>query len=177
MDPATTSSTPRRAKSIWPMFIGAFVLFGLFAVAVQWMRTSSDTAAFDEEAIRAKQRYEILAKVRTENDGLTTQYAWADRAKGTVRLPLDRAMELTAAKLAAQGEPKPAYPLDPNVPLGSAMKPGGLAAPQPTPPPFAPAPEPVPPEAVAPAAEMSAPVDPAVPVAPETAAPAEEVGP
>jgi hypothetical protein len=174
MEPATTSSATPRSKSIWPMFLGAFVLFGLFAIAVQWMRSLSDPAAFDEDAIRAKQRYEILAKVTEENNGLTTKYAWVDRAKGTVRLPVDRAMDLTAAKLAAQGEPKPAYPVDPNIPLGSAMKPGGLAAPQPTPPPFAPAPAPAPPEPVAPAPEIPAPVDPAPP-APN--APAEEVGP
>jgi hypothetical protein len=176
MDPATTSSATPRAKSPWPMFVGAFVLFGLFAVAVQWMRTSSDTAAFDEEAIRAKQRYEILAKVIEENNGLTTKYAWADRAKGTVRLPVDRAMELTVAKLAAQGEPKPAYPVDPTIPLGSALKPGGLAAPQPTPPPFARPPAPTP-EPAPPAPEVPAPVDPAPPVPSESAAPAEEVGP
>ena len=128
--------SPAKSKSIWPMFIGTFVLFALFAVFVQWMLNSGDREAFDEEAIRAKQRYEILQKVTDENNNLTTGYAWADRAKGTVRLPLDRAMELAQQKLAAQGEPRPAYPVDPNLPLGSAVKPGGLAAAQPTPPPF-----------------------------------------
>ena len=149
MDPVISSSAAPRPKSIGLMFVGAFLIFGLFAVAVQWMRASSDAASFDEEAIRAKQRYEILAKVKDENTGLTTQYAWADRAKGTVRLPVDRAMELTVAKLSAQGAPRPAGMVDPSVPHASALKPGGLSAPQPTPPPFAspeptPAPEPVP---------------------------------
>jgi hypothetical protein len=128
--------SPAKSKSIWPMFIGTFVLFALFAVFVQWMLNSGDRAAFDEEGIRAKERYEILQKVTDENSNLTTGYAWADRAKGTVRIPLDRAMEIALQKLSAQGEPKPAGPVDPNVPLGSAVKPGGLAAPQPTPPPF-----------------------------------------
>jgi hypothetical protein len=59
-------------------------------------------------------------------------------------------MEMAVAKLAAQGEPRPAYPVDPNVPLGSAIKPGGLAAAQPTPPPFNAPPAPAP--TVAPAA-------------------------
>lgn len=118
------------------MFVGTFLLFVLFAVIVQWMLFSTDRAAFDEEAIRAKERYEILAKINEENAKLTREYAWVDPAKKTVRIPLDRAMELTVQRLAAQGEPKPAYPVDPSVPLGSAVKPGGLAAPQPTPPPF-----------------------------------------
>ena len=135
MDHATPNN-PRREKSIWPMFAGAFVLFALFALGVQWMLGSGDPASYDEEAIRAKERYDILAKIEEENKALITGYGWADQAKGTVRIPLECAMELTVAKLAAQGEPRPAYPVDPNVPLGSAVKPGGLAVPQPTPPPF-----------------------------------------
>lgn len=135
MDHAPNSTAPRE-KSIWPMFAGAFVLFALFALGVQWMLGSGDPASYDEEAIRAKERYDILAKIEEENKALITGYGWADQAKGTVRIPLERAMELTVAKLAAQGEPRPAYPVDPNVPLGSAVKPGGLAVPQPTPPPF-----------------------------------------
>lgn len=134
------------------MFIGTFVLFALFAAFVQWMLNSGDREAFDEEAIRAKERYEILQKVTDENNNLTSGYAWADRAKGTVRLPLDRAMELARQKLAAQGEPRPAYPVDPNLPLGSAVKPGGLAAAQPTPPPFNAPPAPAATPAPAPAA-------------------------
>ena len=154
---ATPHSTAPREKSIWPMFVGAFVLFALFALAVQWMLGSGDEASYDEEVIRAKERYDILAKIQEENKNLTTGYGWADQAKGTVRIPLDRAMELTVAKLAAQGEPRPAYPIDPNVPLGSAVKPGGRAAAQPTPPPFnAPAPTP-PPAPADPAATPAAP--------------------
>ena len=128
--------SPAKSKSIWPMFIGTFVLFVLFAVFVQWMLGSGDRESFDEEAIRAKERYDILKKINDENAGLTTGYAWADRAKGTVRIPLDRAMEMAVTKLSAQGEPRPSGAIDPNIPLGSAVKPGGLAAPQPTPPPF-----------------------------------------
>ena len=149
MNPATTQPAAPREKSVWPMFVGAFVLFVLFAAFVLWMLRSGDVASYDEEAIRAKERYEILAKVQEENNNLTSGYAWADQAKGTVRIPLAQAMELAVTKLSAQGEPRPAYPIDPNAPLGSALKPGGLAAPQPTPPPFGAPPEPAP----APAAE------------------------
>jgi len=125
-----------RGKSIWPMFLGAFVLFALFAVFVQWMLATTDRAAFDEDGIRAKERYEILKKVNDESASLTTTYGWADKAKGLVRVPLDRATDLAVQKLSAQGEPKPAGAVDPTVPHASALKPGGLAAPEPTPPPF-----------------------------------------
>jgi len=154
---SATLPAHRREKSIWPMFIGTFALFLLFAAAVQWMVKSGDRSAFDEEALRAKQRYEILGKVRAENNSLVSGYAWADQAKGTVRIPLDRAMELTVARLSAQGEPRAAGPIDPATSQGSALKPGGFAAPQPTPPPFDPAPVPPPAPVVAPAADPAAP--------------------
>ena len=125
-----------RGKSIWPMFIGAIVLFALFAVFVQWMLATTDRAAFDEDGIRAKERYEILKKVNDESANLTSTYGWADKTKGLVRIPLDRATDLAVGKLSAQGEPKPAGAVDPTVPHSSAVKPGGLAAPQPTPPSF-----------------------------------------
>jgi cbb3-type cytochrome oxidase subunit 3 len=159
MDHAPNSTAPRE-KSIWPMFFGAFVLFALFAAFVAWMLRAGDPASFDEEAIRAKERYDILAKIDAENKALITGYGWADQAKGTVRIPLDRAMELTVANLAAQGEPRPANPIDLTIPLGSAVKPGGLAAAQPTPPPFnAPAPT----APAAPATEAPTPEAPAAP--------------
>ena len=141
-----------KSKSIWPMFAGTFVIFALFAVVVQFLLNSGDREAFDEEAIRSKERYEILKKVTDENNDLTTGYSWADRAKGTVRIPLDRAVELALAKLSAQGEPRPAGAIDPNVPHASAVKPGGLAAPQPTPPLFNAPPLPAAPAVPAPAA-------------------------
>jgi hypothetical protein len=144
MQPVAPNSGSRE-KSIWPMFVGAFVLFVLFAIGVLWMLGVTAPGIHNEEATRAAERYEILKKINAENDALLAGYAWADQAKGTVRLPLDRAMELTREKLAAQGEPRPAYPLDPTVPLGSSVKPGGLAAPQPQAPPFnAPAAAPAP---------------------------------
>ncbi len=164
MNPATHNTGPRE-KSIWPMFTGTFLLFALFAGFVFWMLRSGDVASFDEEAIRATERYDILAKVQEENRNLTSGYGWVDQAKGTVRIPLDRALEMAVVKLSAQSEPRPANPIDPNLPLGSAVKPGGFAAAQPTPPPFKasatepPAAEPVPLSSVpaAPAAIPSTP--------------------
>jgi len=136
MDPATPQSAAPREKSIWPMFVGTMAMFVIFAVAVQWMLSRGEVDASTEEAQRAAERYEILAKLRAESEAETTGYGWVDRDAGLVRIPLEEAMALAVARLSAQGEPRPAYPVDPLVPLGSALKPGGLAAPQPTPPPF-----------------------------------------
>lgn len=136
MHPTTETTTPR-TKSIWPMFVGGLVMFAFFAVAGQWLLTVGNRGLLDEETIRAKERRDILVKVKLDNADLLSGYAWIDRAKGTVRIPLDRAVELTTATLAAQGSPHPANLIDTNVALGSIVKPGGLAVPPPTPPPFA----------------------------------------
>ena len=136
MDHLTPESAEPPKKSIWPIFVGTFVIFIFFALLVQWLLASNDPAAFDEVALRAEERHEILSMVEEENQALTTGYAWVDQDKGIVRIPLERAMDLTVEDLAKRGAPHPAYPIDPNVPLGSAIKPGGLATAQPTPPPF-----------------------------------------
>lgn len=171
MDPAR-DNTVQAKPNIWPMFFVAFVLFSLFAAAVQWMVSSGDRTQWDEDALRAKERQEILAKVREENDNLTSAYAWADRAKGVVRLPVDRAIELTVARLSAQGEPRPAYPIDPATSMGAALKPGGFAAPRPTPPPFVAATPPP-----APVVSPEPPAEPVAPEAPATPEPLEEAAP
>ena len=136
MDPAAAPSNAPRPKSIWPMFVGAFALFIIFALAVQWMLATGGREIHNEEAVRAQERYDILTAVTDENKALTDGYGWVDRERGLVHVPVAQAMEMAVARLSAQGAPRPAYPVDPNVPLGSALKPGGLAAPQPTPPPF-----------------------------------------
>jgi len=45
--------------------------------------------------VRAKERAEKLAEVRKESAEALGTYGWQDKTKGLVRLPVDRAMELT----------------------------------------------------------------------------------
>lgn len=152
MNPAETQHAATRQKSIWPMFVIGLLLMVFFYGAGLLLRSMTGHTIQDEEAIRSKERAAILAKVRMEATSQTTTYAWVDRAKGIVRVPVDRAMELAVARLSAKGEPHAAYPVDPNMALESAVKPGGFSAPQPVAPPFS-APEPAvsAPEAPAPA--------------------------
>lgn len=139
------------------MFLVGLLLIVFFAVVGKVVRSTGRPTIPDEEAIRSKQRMEILHKVHAETTAQTTTYAWVDRAKGVVRVPMDRAMELTVAKLSAQGAPHPAYPVPAGMALESTVKPGGLAVTPAAPPPFPtsapPAAEPV---SSAPAQEPSA---------------------
>ena len=62
------------------------------------------------EQTRAKKRFDILKQAREEDAKALNGYAWIDKAKGTVRIPIDRAMQLAATEL-AQKKPAPAGPI------------------------------------------------------------------
>src|SRR5438552_9843610 len=111
--------------STWVGVVLLFALFGVIVVAVIGPGPRGDTY----ERMRAEERVKKLKDVRDEDAKAVTTYAWVDKSKGTVRLPIDRAMELTVADLANKN-PAPAYAI--TAPESSAA-PGGAAAATPAP--------------------------------------------
>ena len=115
--------------STWVGVMLLFVLFGVIVVAVIGPAPRGDTY----EKMRAETRAKKLKDARDEDAKALTSYTWVEKNKGTVRLPIERAMELTVAELANK-KPAPAGPIA--VPEASAA-PGGAAvaspAPSPTP--------------------------------------------
>src|SRR6266446_8179638 len=111
--------------STWVGVVLLFALFGVIVVAVIGPGPRGDTY----ERMRAEERVKKLKDVRDEEAKALTSYAWVDKNKGTVRLPIDRAMELTVADLANKN-PAPAYAI--TAPESSAA-PGGAAAATPAP--------------------------------------------
>ena len=111
--------------STWVGVVLLFALFGAIAVAVIGPSPRGDTY----EKMRAETRVKKLKDARDEEAKALTGYTWADKNKGTVRLPIDRAMELTVADLANK-KPAPAYAIV--VPEASAA-PGGAAVASPAP--------------------------------------------
>src|SRR5437667_9116857 len=111
--------------STWVGVVLLFALFGAIVVAVVGPSPRGDTY----ERIRAEARVKKLKDARDEEAKALTTYAWVDKNKGTVRLPIDRAMELTVADLANKN-PAPAYAI--TAPESSAA-PGGAAAATPAP--------------------------------------------
>src|SRR6266513_1052701 len=111
--------------STWVGVVLLFALFGVIVVAVIGPGPRSDTY----ERMRAEERVKKLKDARDEDAKALTSYAWVDKNKGTVRLPIDRAMELTVADLANK-KPAPAYPIA--APESSAA-PGGVASASPAP--------------------------------------------
>jgi hypothetical protein len=102
-----------------------FVLFGVIVLAVVGPIPRGD----DYEQKRAKDRQEKLKKLREADDKELTTYGWIDKNKGVVRLPIDRAMQLTVAELGRK-QPAPAYPI--TTPAAPAPQ-GGAATSSPAP--------------------------------------------
>lgn len=75
-----------------------FLLFGIFVVV--WMRTGEKTSDFDQQ--RAKNRLVKLEQLQHENHEKLSGYAWVNKDKGVVQLPIERAQELVVAQLKAK---------------------------------------------------------------------------
>ena len=111
--------------STWVGVVLLFALFGVIVVAVIGPAPRGDSY----EQMRADARAKKLKDARDEDTKALTSYAWVDKNKGTVRLPIDRAMELTVADLANK-KPAPANAI---VAPESSAAPGGAASASPAP--------------------------------------------
>jgi hypothetical protein len=92
--------------STWIGVVLLFAFFGLLALVVIGASPRGNTY----EKKRAKARAEKLQAVREETAKALTTYAWVDKNKGVVRIPITDAMKLTVAELARK-TPAPASPI------------------------------------------------------------------
>src|SRR5437773_3411292 len=127
----------RAPLSAWFGIVLLFTLFGLIVLAV----IGPAPRGSDYEETRAKKRVDTLKTFREEAAKALTTYGWIDKNKGVARIPIDRAMELTTAKLAQQ-KPAPAGPIATPEPQPSAAP--ASPAPSGSPRPDAPQPSPKP---------------------------------
>ena len=96
----------RAPLSTW---LGVVLLFALFGVIVLAVVGPAPRGA-DYEHKRGNAREEKLKTLRQAEAKELTTYGWIDKNKGVVRLPIERAMELTVAELSSK-HPIPAYPI------------------------------------------------------------------
>jgi hypothetical protein len=134
--------------STWVGIVLLFILFGVIVLAI----IGPSPRGGDYEETRAKKRLENLKTSREDAEKALTTYAWVDKNKGVVRIPISRAMELTVAQLARQ-KPIQAGPIATPAPETQAIAVSTSPAPAGSPKPAAPQPSP---QASAPAAQGAA---------------------
>ena len=117
------------ARSPAPLstWLGVVLLFALFGVIVLAIIGPSPRGS-DYEETRAKKRIENLKTSREDADKALNSYAWIDKNKGLVRIPIGRAMEVTIAQLAQQ-KPAAAGPIA--TPEAQAASPAPAGSPKP----------------------------------------------
>jgi hypothetical protein len=137
-----TQSLREIAQSRTPFsaWLGVVLLFSVFGLIVFAIVGPSPRGSTYEQK-RAEARLKKLQDLRQEDAKALTTYGWIDKGKGVVRVPIERAMELTVADL-AQKRPKPAGPIaTPAAPAAAPAAATGVATPTASP---APAGSPVP---------------------------------
>jgi hypothetical protein len=99
------TATPARPVSLFTIVL-LMALFAAFLLVIRWFYHPSATAAFNgtpenlpkemEWRANADARRKTLREVREKEAKDATTYGWVDKNAGVVRLPLERAMDLTA---------------------------------------------------------------------------------
>jgi len=116
--PAMNSSRGSSRPVSWISVVAVFGGFALFLVLVYFVylpRRDAGPLNVPPENASADQAWKAtpagrkayLNELREKQQKQLTTYAWVDQAKGVVRLPIERAMELTVQEINA---PKPTRP-------------------------------------------------------------------
>ncbi len=152
MHPAT-SNQPANKKPVFWIFITALIGLTLFIGINNYLRGDTSSDLYPEDAARDEVRVKNLADLKTENEAKLHSYAWVDRAKGKIQIPIEEAMKLVLVEIGGK-KPTATYPI---VGVESAMSAPAPAAPVPAAPaPAAPVPAaPVPVSSAAPQKEPS----------------------
>ncbi|GAB4178202.1 MAG: hypothetical protein Fur0032_18590 [Terrimicrobiaceae bacterium] len=98
-------SCPKPPRALWPVFLGSLLGLALFLFGAKALLSIPGPVP-PEDAARAAERAKAWADLQTENNAKLNTLAWADKAKGTVQLPIGLAMNLTVERLAGQ-TPRP----------------------------------------------------------------------
>ena len=83
--------------------IAIFALFALFGAVIYYIYLPGKTGVFVGDGVRTPtQRTEALAELRAKEAEQASSYGWVDQQAGVVRLPLERAMDLTVQQYTAK---------------------------------------------------------------------------
>ena len=127
MQPATSNQAASKKPVFW-IFIFALIGLTLFIGITKYLLGNSSSDLYPEDAARDEIRVKNLADLQTENQAKLIGYAWVDRAKGKVQIPIQEAMKLVLADI---GDKKPAVAYPIAVVEAAPVAPAAPAAPAP----------------------------------------------
>jgi hypothetical protein len=114
----------RAPFSVWFGTILLFMLFGAIVLALIGPAPRRDRS----EESHGQKRLDNLKTLYEADAKALSGYGWVDKAKGTVHIPIERAMQLTMAEL-SQKKPATAYPIATATPAPAAAAAQPTAAP------------------------------------------------
>lgn len=123
------SHTPSKAG--WPFVVGTIVLLLAFAFLLKFALAAAPHGA-DEDAARIAERVKARQELDADNKLKLETYAWNDKAKGAVQIPIEAAKTMIIAQYQGQ-QPTSAGPITPATPAASAapVTPAAPASPAP----------------------------------------------
>ncbi|GAB5561126.1 MAG: hypothetical protein SynsKO_27730 [Synoicihabitans sp.] len=103
---SNSSSAP--APIVWPVVVAALGVFAIFLVIVGLARTpvtpitaSVNIAEEDQWRLSSEGRKARRLELQKSAQAAADSYGWINEADGIVRLPVDRAIDLTLAEIKA----------------------------------------------------------------------------
>jgi len=109
MADAQTLRQVAQARTPFTAWLGVVLLFFIFGLIVLAVIGPSRRVS-DYEQRRAYNRQTKLQAQREQDAAALTGYAWVDKNKGSVRIPIERAMEVSLTELAGK-KPAPGSPI------------------------------------------------------------------
>lgn len=113
--PDTSSAATESRASFWVTFLAALGCFAIFLVVlyIAYIPQRRMAPEVDLSKIPPEEQWKYtpegrqahLDEMRAREKAAATSYAWIDKSKGIVQLPIDRAMELTLRELNAGRKP------------------------------------------------------------------------
>ena len=84
--------------------VAVLILLLIAAAGALWINRSGSATEL-EDAARAAERTKNLAELQAADKAALSTYGWNDKAKGVVRIPITRAMELVLPTLKTAAKP------------------------------------------------------------------------
>ena len=89
-------------KKQWTTLIAAIGGFAIFLIILFIAYLPQQAGYVAQGTVSPEERAARLADLRAKEKAALTTYGWIDQQAGTVRLPIDRAVELTIQELNAR---------------------------------------------------------------------------